>query len=503
MQAWVTIAVIIGMFTMLIKTKIPTDLVFLGAMAVLMLTGCLHEKDAISGFSSESVVVVGALFVVIAGLDATGVLHWVVNNLLGQPSSYTKAMLRLMLPVALFSAFLSNTTVVALFINVVKMWAKKLKVSPSKLLIPLSYASCLGGVCTLIGTPPNLIISGFYADHIAEFGANAARMNVFSTTLPGLFCLLVGIITLIVMQKLLPERVSPEDKVSDGNTIINLKVSSRSHLVGQTLKESNLWQEINGSSRPCELLGIMRFDGEVVKDVKADEFLMGHDTLVFSGDNKHIIRLAKRYGLQGAMIDKEIKTSYKTALSSLIMIGMIILSALDIMSLLESAFLAGLLMFITRCCNAEQIHKAINWDVLMVFAASVCLGKAIDHTGLAQLLCDNLVSICGSNALLALCIMGLFGTFLTEFISNTACGAMLAPIAIKLAYTMDANPVTFCLVLMIACSSSFATPIGSPTHLLVYIPGGYRFSDFARIGLPMNIIILIANIFICCMIYPL
>lgn len=509
LQAWLTIIVVVTMFTLLMKTKIPTDIVFLGGMAVLVLTGCLSVTDAISGFSSETVVVVGTLFVVIAGLDATGVLQWVVKHLLGQPSSYTKAMLRLTLPVALLSAFLSNATVVALFIKVVKMWAKKLQIAPSKLLIPLSYASCLGGVCTLIGTPPNLIVSGFYADHLADFGADAEPMNVFTTTLPGVFCLLVGIVSLIAMQKLLPSRVSPEDTAAQGNSnTTELTVPSHSHLVGQTLQECHLWQDLNGNGHLLPenaptLLGIVRYDGVVVNDIQSDEFLMGHDTLVLSGDKSLILEIAKRYSLECALIDKEIKTSYKTLLSSLIMIAMVVLSALEIMPLLMSAFLAGLLMFVTRCCNSRQIHQAINWDVLMVFATSVCLGKAIDQTGIAQMMTENLVGICGSNAFLALCILGFFGTFLTEFISNTACGAMLAPIAIKLALTMDANPLTFCIVLMIACSSSFATPIGSPTHLLVYIPGGYRFTDFVRIGLPMNVIILAANIFICCLLFPL
>lgn len=129
-------------------------LAFLGAIAILFVTGVLDAKEAFSGFSSTSVVVVGVLFVVVAGLMHTGVLQWIVKHLLGQPKSYSGAVARLMLPVAALSSFLSNTTVVALFVNIVKMWSKKLGVSPSKLLIPLSYASGMGGVCTLIGTPP-------------------------------------------------------------------------------------------------------------------------------------------------------------------------------------------------------------------------------------------------------------------------------------------------------------------------------------------------------------
>ena len=162
LDAWITIVTVLGMFSVMLFTKIRSDLVFLSAIGVLFVTGVLDAKEAFSGFSGTSVITVGVLFVVVAGLTHTGVLQWIVKHLLGTPNSYSKAVTRLMLPVAVLSSFLSNTTVVTLFVNIVKMWSKKLGVSPSKLLIPLSYASGMGGVCTLIGTPPNLIISGLY-----------------------------------------------------------------------------------------------------------------------------------------------------------------------------------------------------------------------------------------------------------------------------------------------------------------------------------------------------
>ena len=183
LHAWITIVTVLAMFTTLLMTKLRTDLVFMAAVGVLYVTGVLDAKEAFSGFSSTSVVVIGVLFVVVAGLTHTGVLQWIVRHLLGQPTTYGKAVVRLMLPVAALSSFLSNTTVVAMFVNIVKMWSKKLGVSPSKLLIPLSYASGMGGVCTLIGTPPNLIISGLYEEK------TGTAMNVLTTTVPGLFCL--------------------------------------------------------------------------------------------------------------------------------------------------------------------------------------------------------------------------------------------------------------------------------------------------------------------------
>lgn len=503
-HAWITIFLVLAMFGTMLKTKLPADIVFLGIMALLIITGCLPAKEALSGFSSETVVVIGILYVVVAGMEATGVLHWVVRHLLGQPSSYWKAIVRLMLPVAALSALLSNTTVVALFINVVKMWAKKLKIAPSKLLIPLSYAAGMGGVCTLIGTPPNLIISGFYTDTTHE------TMGIFTTTLPGLFCLGVGVMTIILLQKLLPTRRTPEDKITNSlqNNVSYLYISSREcQLPGQSVAESGLLEQM----RNCRLINIIHFDGDIEhvdlmeKQEMEDVFFLGSDTLVFAGNSEEVKELGEKYHLQfnGNEEDDKIRTGFPTLLSSLIMIAMVVLSATNVVPLLESCLIAALLMLITRCCSVRQAKKAINWDVLMVFACSVTLGKAIDNTGLAQLLADNMTSFCGSNALMALIIISTLGTFLTEFISNTACGAIMAPVAIKIATAMGANPITFCVALMISVSSSFATPIGSPTHLMVYVPGGYRFSDFLRIGLPMNFIILAANIIICLLLFPL
>ena len=140
-DAWITIATVLGLFSTLLLTKCRSDVAFLGAVGILFVTGVLDAKEAFSGFSSSSVVTVGVLFVVLAGLVQTGVLQWIMRNLLGTPKDYPSAVVRLMLPVAGLSSILSNTTVVALFVGVVKMWGKKLHIAPSKLLIPLSYAS--------------------------------------------------------------------------------------------------------------------------------------------------------------------------------------------------------------------------------------------------------------------------------------------------------------------------------------------------------------------------
>jgi di/tricarboxylate transporter len=193
----------------------------------------------------------------------------------------------------------------------------------------------------------------------------------------------------------------------------------------------------------------------------------------------------------------------KTLISTTIMIAMVVLSAMNIIPLLQCAFLAAMAMLIFRCCNVDQAMKAINWDILMVFAGSVVLGLAIQKTGIAERLAFGILDVCGDNPIVVMTAICFVGTFITEFISNTAAGAMFFPIMYQAAEKLGYEPYPFLIALMVSVSSSFATPIGSPTHMLVYGPGGYRFSDFMRIGLLMNLIILAANIFIVNIIYPL
>jgi di/tricarboxylate transporter len=583
LDAWITIVTVLGMFTILLFTKWRSDLVFLGAIGVLYVTGVLDAKDAFSGFSSTSVITVGVLFVVVAGLTYTGVLQCIVKYLLGSPNSYSKAVTRLMLPVAVLSSFLSNTTVVSLFVNIVKMWAKKLGISPSKLLIPLSYASGMGGVCTLIGTPPNLIISGLYEEKTGE------AMNILTTTIPGLFCLAIGVLSIIAMRRLLPDRKVPESAFeSTGEYTVEFLVPSDNPYIGKKLGQAGLFHVKGGS-----LIEMHHFDN-VPMAITENEPIMGGDHLVYAGRIDELIDMANSHKLVSAdhhifsidevddyrlhtayitfgssligttiggstfekdnnvmlaavarrgerlnvaprevelqagdtlllVCPKQINVNtaalkhdlqffdsedvpnigYGTLISSAIMIAMVALSAFGVLPLLQCAFLAAAAMLICRCCNMDQAMRAINWDILMVFAGSAVLGLAIQKTGIAEWLANGILNVCGTNPIVVMTAVCLVGTFVTEFISNTAAGAMFFPIMYEAAEKLGYEPFPFLVALMVSVSSSFATPIGSPTHMLVYGPGGYRFSDFMRIGLLMNLIILAANILIVNIIYPL
>ena len=584
LAAWFVIFVVVLVFVLQICTKLPSDFVFLGGMGLLLVSGVIPANAVLGSFSSSTVVLIGVLFVVVCGLVHTGFLQWVVRYCLGSPKSYNKAIVRLMLPVAALSSFLNNTAVVALFTGVVRLWAKKLGIAPSKLLIPLSYASGMGGICTLIGTPPNLLISGFYTKE------TGVALSLFTPTLVGLFCLIVGVLSIIALSRFLPVRQSPEDALQGtGEYTIELMVPTMSPLVGKTVKEAGL-DNVDGG----HLIEIIRMDREVITAVEDDEFIFGGDRLIFSGDVEKILALREAHQLVNAthhifsldevdlnrklrMVTVGYKSSFigscmcntsfeednnlvlvaiaregevvkgsprevdmkagdtlllecsqrfkvdgyskynllemdsaslykpdvRTLYSSLIMIAMVAVSSLGYLTLLQAAFIAAFAMIACRFCTIEQARESIDWRLLMIFAGSISLGTAIQDTGIAEWISQGILVLCDGSALVALAGICLIGTFITEFTSNTATAAIFFPIAYQTAVNMNVNPLTFCVALMVAVSSSFATPIGSPTHMIVYGPGGYRFSDFARIGIPMNFIIWMANLFITLLLFPL
>ncbi len=560
----------------------PTDVLALFIIAVTLVTTTLPVEEALSCFSSTSVVLVGVLSVLVAGIIHSGVLQWIVKHVLRDPSNYNRALLRLLIPASLMSAFVSNLAVVQLLISIVKMWGKRLNISPSRLLIPLSYASTLGGLCTLIGNAPNLVVAEFYAKETGQ------AMGIFAPLVPGLFCMVIGIITIIVLNRLIPVRKSPEESFeSSAEYTVELLVPTDCTHIGETVEEAGLYH-VNGG----QLIEIVRFDREVTSPVPRDEFILGGDRLVYSGQINAILELRNSHGLVNAthhvfsvneidrnrklqmasvdmnspligtaMVDTDFEdknnivlvavaregerltdipreivlrpgdtlllegsklrpdnftdnlnffdtiplpqNGKKTLISSLIMLGMVLLSTLGIMPLLNSCFLAAILMGLTHCFSMEQLQRSINWKVLMVFAGSVCLGRAIDVTGIAQFMADSVLTICGTNTILTMALIAFVATFITEFISNTTAAAVFAPIALHAAQTLHADPMAFILSLMLAVSCSFATPIGSETNTLVYGPGGYKFFDYFRIGICMNIIMLAANIFIICMMFEL
>jgi len=295
---------------------------------------------------------------------------------------------------------------------------------------------------------------------------------------------------------LLPDRKAPESGSEDtAEYTVEMLVPSNNKFIGETLGYAGLLDVKGG-----KLIKMRHFDNVAVL-IEENEFIMGGDHMVFAGNIKDILELENTHGLVKG--EEVLNIGPKTLVSTIIMIAMVVLSALGVIPLLQCAFIAAAAMLLFRCCTPNQAMKAINWDILMVFAASVVLGLAIQKTGIAERLAFGILDVCGTNPIVVMTAICFVATFITEFISNTAAGAIFFPIMYEAAEKLGYEPYPFLIALMISVSSSFATPIGSPTHMLVYGPGGYRFSDFMRIGLLMNIIILAANIFIVNIIYPL
>lgn len=579
--AWITIAVVIFKTVMTFRGKMSGDMLALIIISVLMLTGTLTQEAALDSFGSPTVVTIGALLVLGASMVHAGVVH-LISRQLGTPRTLRKAVTNLMVTVAGMSAFFNSNMITALFINIVKVWSKKVRIPASKLLIPLSYAASLGGLCTIIGSSTNLLAVSFYADETGN------PMPFFAPLIPGVACVVMGIATVILFQKHLPLRKLPEESFeSSDNYTVELMVPTDCRSIGKTVEEARL-QNVTGG----HLIEIVRFDKEIISPVPNNEYIFGGDHLVFTGRIDDILQLRTTHGLvnathhvfsvkelnknrtlqmatvtwesslvdqcmadidfekkhdvvliaiaregehikdipretmirpgdtllfEGTRMDTESlyndllffdtvalpQQGQKTYISMVIMSCMVLLSALRIMPLLNSALLAAGAMLITHCCSAEQMRRSINWKIVMVFAGSVCIGKAIETTGLANVLGNSIADTFGFSPLLALVMFCVIATIVTEFISNATAAAVLIPIAIETAEILGANTLTFVVALMISISSAFATPIGNETNTMVYGPGGYKFSDFTKLGMIMNIVILITNIVATCLVYPI
>lgn len=586
LPGWITIVTVLSIFFVMAKTRIPAVVAFLGAMTVLLVTGIISEAEGMAGFGSEPVVVHAAFFVVMAGLMQTGVLYWLTKHLLGNPKEYRQALVKLMLPIASLAAFLNSVNVVALFIDVVRIWARRLGTEPSRLLIPLSYAATLGGTCTLIGNSSNLVISGLYAERTGR------ALSFFAPLVPGLFCTVIGIGMVIILRNFIPRRQSPESTFeSTSDYTVELLVPTDNPAVGLSVNDAGL-RNVRGGS----LIEIVRFDKEIIAPVPQDEFILGGDRLIYSGQINEILELKKSHGLVAAdhhvysisEIDnnRKMRTAYigfgsdligsrmsdnqfehrtdiilvavarqgkrvniqpreveleagdtlllecppkedneiammtkgsltffdshfvpqlgkKTIYSSIILVIMFILSSLHVMPLMATTMLAAGAMLLLKCCRAQNVTKYIEWDLLLILGATVVFSTAITKTGIADVAANSLLQLCGNNPLIVMAVMCILASLVSEAVSDVAACGVFFPIVYQEAIELGCNPMPFIISLMIAVTTSFASPIGSSTHMLIYGPGGFKFSDFLRIGFLMHVVLLAANLLIVNIIYPL
>ena len=570
-QGWLAIAVTLGAFLLNALTTLAAEVVFLGALAVLLLSGVLDTSTALAGFSNPGMITVAVLYIVVAGLQQTGGLDVISRTVLGMPQGQTQALIRLILPVVSLSAFLNNTPIVAMFIPAVGDWCRKLRISPSKLMIPLSYAAIMGGMCTLIGTSTNLVVNGLL---IAETDLPGLRM--FDLMPVGVPCAIAGSLMLILTQRwLLPTRKPAITGADDPREYtVEMVVEDHSPLAGKTVEKAGL-RHLPG----LFLTEIQRGD-QLLTAINPQEVLRERDQLVFVGMVESIVDLNQIRGLQPAtdqvfklnsprterslleavvsntcplvgvtIRDGQFRSRYgavvlavgrngdrlsgkigdmrlrpgdtllleanpsfleerrasrdfylvspvpnsdplrhdKAPIAFGILVIMVGLATGGLMDMLQAAILAAVLMVLTGCCSFQQGFRSIDWSVLLVVAAALGLGKALEVTGAASAFATAVLDVVGNNPWVTLATIYAITSLLTEVITNNAAAAVVFPIALSLAQSLGVSFIPFAVAIMIGASASFSTPIGYQTNLMVYGPGGYKFTDFMRVGIPFNL----------------
>jgi di/tricarboxylate transporter len=585
-EAWLTLGVVVSIFALLILTRLPVDFVFVGGLGVLLVSGVLDIKSALSGFSAPGMITVGVLYVVVAGLQESGALSWASHHVLGFPKGPRRAQMRMLIPVMSISAFLNNTPVVALFMPVVTEWCRRLRISPSRMLLPLSYAASLGGICTLIGTSTNLVVNTMVQSRFHNAG-----LGMFEISKLGIPCALAGAVYLIFFShKLLPERKTTGGAFENPREYtLELEVSPKSPLAGNTIEKSGL------RHLPGAFLAELIRDGQVVSAVSPAEILCEGDRLVFVGNIDSMTFLYNQRGLQPApdqlfkldaprhqrclveavvshtcpLVGKTIREGRfrsvynavviavarngerlqgkigdiklragdmllieshagfiprqkdsrdfylvsgvenstprrfeKAPWAFAILAGMVLSAAVGWLDMLHAALLAAGAMLLLRCCSTAQARRSIEWNVLVVIAASLGLGLALEKTGAAATIAGVLLGLVCDQPWWALAMVFLATTLITQIITNNAAGALAFPIAMSTAERLGVNPMPFIICVMIAASASFSTPIGYQTNLMVYGPGGYRFGDYLRIGIPLNILFGVVAVGLAPLIWP-
>lgn len=593
-----TLVVILIVLILLVRLNRAPDFAMWGGLGLLMIlpvpdrhtggwvTGVITPHAALSGLSNESVATIAALFIVAAGLRETGAFSWIANRALGQPRSELDAQARIMWPTAALSGFLNNTPLVAMLLPVATDWAKKHRLSPSRLLIPLSYASILGGACTLIGTSTNLIVSGWLVQETDHPGLGMFEMSTVMVPIA-----LLGMLFLLFTGRwLLPNRTPAFNSGDDAREYtVEMIVEPEGDLVGKTVEEAGL--------RGLPGLFLIEIDrqAETLAAVSASIKLHAEDRLVFAGVVDSVVDLQKIRGLRPAtdqvfkldeqrhnrmlveavvsnscpLIGRTIKegkfrtrynaaviavarngdrirkkigdirlqagdtllldartgflaqqrnnrdfflvsdTSAKAAvhyerapIAMAILLVMVAVVSLGLLSMIQAAVAAAALTVITRCCRASEARRAIDWEILLVIAGAIGLGKAMETSGLAAMLGQLLRNLFGSNPTLMLGAIFALAMVLSNIVTAKAGAVLMLPIAMAAARDLNVDFMPYLMAVMLASSTALATPIGYPTNLMVLGPGGYRFTDYLRTGLPLSLVIAIPSVYLIPLFWP-
>ena len=502
-----------GMIAELIWDGLRPGMVLLTVVILFLCVGILTPKEMLEGFSNKGMITVGMLFLVSEGIRQSGALGQLIKKLLPEgKTTVFKAQLRMLPPIAFVSAFLNNTPVVVIFAPIIKRWAESVKLPATKFLIPLSYVTILGGICTLIGTSTNLVVHGMILD------AGYEGFTMFELGKVGIFIALTGIIYLFVFSsKLLPD--SRTDRYEEGEEDGNLGSLHR--------VEAVLGSRFPGINKTLGEFNFTRHYGAIVKEVKSggqrftrdlDKVTLHEgDTLVLWADDTFVptwgessVFLLLANGTDGT----EPVSRKKRWLALGLLIFMIVGATVGELPVVKDAFpgvrldmfffvcITTVIMAWTKIFPPKKYTKYISWDILITIACAFAISKAMENSGFATLIARHIIDMAhdiGPYALLA--ILFIITNIFTELITNNAAAALSFPIALSVATQLGVDPTPFFVVICMAASASFSTPIGYQTNLIVQGIGSYKFTDFVRIGLPLNLITFLISVFVIPMIW--
>ena len=592
-EAYLTLTILIVALGLLIGTRIPAPTVFFGALAVAMTLKLAPAEELLKGFSNRGTLTVGVLYIVAAGMYATGAINMLMDRLIGRPRSVAGAQSKMLPPIALGSAFLNNTPLVAMMIPVIRDISRTYRLTAKHLLIPLSFASILGGICTLIGTSSNLIIAGMVATSLEANPTPGLRaIGMFDTAWVGVPAALISIPVMILAGRyLLPGDYKKfTEKPLTRRYRAEFRVRHNTCLDGCTLEETGL-AHLEG----IEMIGIEREGDQTIAANQPDFKLQANDRVAFATDLASLSELWRHPGLVPYISGKPMVSARHThqlvnatisrrndsigrkiaelpppnsdyriklvaisrkaeppkeplmdlrleagdnlvlevnddffyenrldmdfavtktlegyrlqrynraVIAAFITLAMIVTAAMGWMTMLNAGMLAGGAMLLTGCLSLQAAGRSVEWGTLTVIACAVGLESAITHSGLAEQIAQLLTRMGGSSPMLALTTIFLGGTLITNIITNNAAAAFMYPIAYATARQLGVSFMPFAIVLMVAASCAFIVPTGYQTNMMVWTAGGYRFTDFIKLGLAITAILGTVTLVVTPIVFP-
>ena len=587
--------IILIALVLFISELFPIDVTALLVLGLLLILGLVSPAESLAGFSNPAVMTIACLFVMSYALQKSHILEYViisVNKLIDK--SRVIGMIAYLFCIGIASAVVNNTAIVAIFMPVTIRLADKYKISPSKVLIPLSYAAILGGTLTLVGTSTNLIVNSILID--TSGGTVSLGMLEFAKF--GIIKFVIGLIYIFTIgYKLLPTRVAKSSSIEDysldgyltefrvnensplcGKTLLDRKinenydvivldvlrggeiitsnlrglplqkddvlfvkgsfdnfqrlkeienlalltdekltqeeleqenhilaeclVTDNSELIGQTLQDAN-FRRTFGSF----VLAIRR-EGEVIRRKLAHFILKPFDTLLVYGPKDRISQLASKEGfIVLGKADANLDSHPLWWLSIVTILCAVGLAIFKVVPIVVGVILGVITLLLARVITPNEAYSSIHWQVIVVIAAFLPMGVAIQRTGLDVMIGNGIGSIVNLFPehlipYFLLAIIYLITMILTEIASNAATAIIMTPITLTLAASFGFDPKPFIFAVCYAASASFITPVGYQTNLMVYGPGGYRYSDYIKVGLPLGIILWIVSVMVIPMIWP-